>query len=186
MLLRYETADELESPDTPYVKSCLRVTKTVPYVSNKSIPDTVFDKSDYVNVILLNFSSDLQRLYRLRLCYSRDRAYLRTNSGPRGTGCGRWTEGQHSLYTSDPCPQAIHTPIPTHSFLKRIHVLGCSHGSSCNHSVPLFQVRQYVYSVNGVNVLREDHHKVAQRIMGSDKDYINICVMSHKRDIKDK
>ena len=77
-------------------------------------------------------------------------------------------------------------PIPTHSFLKRIQVLGCSHGSSYNHSVPLFQVRQYVYSVNGVNVLREDHHKVAQRIMGSDKDYINICVMSHKRDIKDK
>lgn len=28
VLLRYETADELESPDTPYVKSCLRVTNS--------------------------------------------------------------------------------------------------------------------------------------------------------------
>lgn len=25
VLLRYETADDLESPDTPYVRSCLRV-----------------------------------------------------------------------------------------------------------------------------------------------------------------
>lgn len=50
----------------------------------------------------------------------------------------------------------------------------------------LFQVRQYIYSVNGENVLREDHHTVAQRIMGSNRDYINICVMSHKRELKEK
>lgn len=50
----------------------------------------------------------------------------------------------------------------------------------------LFQVRQYIYSVNGENVLREDHHTVAQRIMGSNRDYINLCVMSHKRELKEK
>lgn len=50
----------------------------------------------------------------------------------------------------------------------------------------LFQVRQYIYSVNGENVLREDHHTVAQRIMGSNRDYINLCVMFHKRELKEK
>ena len=76
------------------------------------------DKSDYVNVILLNFSPDLQRLHWLRLCYSRDRAYLRTNSGPRGTGCGRWTEGQHRFTHQTPVPRPHTHPYQHIPFLK--------------------------------------------------------------------
>lgn len=181
MLLRYETADELESPDTPYVKSCLRVTKTVPYHSGYSLRWIGLCKCNTFEL----FSRSSATLSATALLFAGSGLPTYKQWTPRDRlRTLDWRSAQ--IYTSDPCPQATYTPIPTHSFLKRIQVLGCSHGSSCNHSVPLFQVRQYVYSVNGVNVLREDHHKVAQRIMGSDKDYINICVMSHKRDIKDK
>ncbi|XP_048760049.1 DEP domain-containing mTOR-interacting protein-like isoform X2 [Ostrea edulis] len=103
VLLRYETADELESPDTPYIKSCVRIFS---------------DSVGYGFVI-------------------------------RGIG-----------------PTYVQTVDPE--------------GPAADAGL---KVRQYVYSVNGVNVLREDHHSVAQRIINSERDYINICVMSHKRDM---
>ncbi|XP_062578609.1 DEP domain-containing mTOR-interacting protein-like [Saccostrea cucullata] len=106
VLLRYETADELESPDTPYVKSCLRIFS---------------DSVGYGFVI-------------------------------RGIG-----------------PTYVQTVDPE--------------GPAADAGL---KVRQYIYSVNGVNVLREDHHSVAKRIIESGRDYINMCVMSHKRDNKDK
>lgn len=106
VLLRYETADDLESPDTPYVRSCLRIFS---------------DSVGYGFVI-------------------------------RGIG-----------------PTYIQTVDPE--------------GPAADAGL---KVRQYIYSVNGENVLREDHHTVAQRIMGSNRDYINICVMSHKRELKEK
>lgn len=106
VLLRYETADDLESPDTPYVRSCLRIFS---------------DSVGYGFVI-------------------------------RGIG-----------------PTYVQTVDPE--------------GPAADAGL---KVRQYIYSVNGENVLREDHHTVAQRIMGSNRDYINICVMSHKRELKEK
>lgn len=106
VLLRYETADDLESPDTPYVRSCLRIFS---------------DSVGYGFVI-------------------------------RGIG-----------------PTYVQTVDPE--------------GPAADAGL---KVRQYIYSVNGENVLREDHHTVAQRIMGSNRDYINLCVMSHKRELKEK
>lgn len=106
VLLRYETADDLESPDTPYIRSCLRIFS---------------DSVGYGFVI-------------------------------RGIG-----------------PTYVQTVDPE--------------GPAADAGL---KVRQYIYSVNGENVLREDHHTVAQRIMGSNRDYINICVMSHKRELKEK
>lgn len=106
VLLRYETADDLESPDTPYIRSCLRIFS---------------DSVGYGFVI-------------------------------RGIG-----------------PTYVQTVDPE--------------GPAADAGL---KVRQYIYSVNGENVLREDHHTVAQRIMGSNRDYINLCVMSHKRELKEK
>lgn len=106
VLLRYETADDLESPDTPYVRSCLRIFS---------------DSVGYGFVI-------------------------------RGIG-----------------PTYVQTVDPE--------------GPAADAGL---KVRQYIYSVNGENVLREDHHTVAQMIMGSNRDYINLCVMSHKRELKEK
>lgn len=106
VLLRYETADDLESPDTPFIRSCLRIFS---------------DSVGYGFVI-------------------------------RGIG-----------------PTYVQTVDPE--------------GPAADAGL---KVRQYIYSVNGENVLREDHHTVAQRIMGSNRDYINICVMSHKRELKEK
>lgn len=106
VLLRYETADDLESPDSPYIRSCLRIFS---------------DSVGYGFVI-------------------------------RGIG-----------------PTYVQTVDPE--------------GPAADAGL---KVRQYIYSVNGENVLREDHHTVAQRIMGSNRDYINICVMSHKRELKEK
>lgn len=106
VLLRYETADDLESPDTPFIRSCLRIFS---------------DSVGYGFVI-------------------------------RGIG-----------------PTYVQTVDPE--------------GPAADAGL---KVRQYIYSVNGENVLREDHHTVAQRIMGSNRDYINLCVMSHKRELKEK
>lgn len=106
VLLRYETADDLESPDTPYIRSCLRIFS---------------DSVGYGFVI-------------------------------RGIG-----------------PTYVQTVDPE--------------GPAADAGL---KVRQYIYSVNGENVLREDHHTVAQMIMGSNRDYINLCVMSHKRELKEK
>ena len=43
------------------------------------------------------------------------------------------------------------------------------------------QVRQYIHSVNGVNVLRNNHKEVARKIMDIEQ-YLNLSVMVHKRD----
>ena len=43
------------------------------------------------------------------------------------------------------------------------------------------KVRQYIHSVNGVNVLRNNHKEVARKIMDIEQ-YLNLSVMVHKRD----
>jgi len=47
--------------------------------------------------------------------------------------------------------------------------------------IDIFQVRQYIYSVNGVNVLRQDHKSVAKAVM-LNESILNIVVLSQKRD----
>ncbi|KAK3089227.1 hypothetical protein FSP39_001915 [Pinctada imbricata] len=101
VLLRRVTPDELEAPDTPYVKTCHRV----------------FDD-------------------------------------PVGYGFVVRGEGPAYIQTIDPSGPAAAAGL---------------------------KVRQYVYSVNGENVLRRDHRSVARLIMRS-SPYVNICVMTHKRD----
>jgi hypothetical protein len=44
-----------------------------------------------------------------------------------------------------------------------------------------FQVRQYIYSVNGVYVLRSDHKTVGKLIMQS-VSHVTLVIMTHKRD----
>ncbi|KAJ8306032.1 hypothetical protein KUTeg_016577 [Tegillarca granosa] len=45
-----------------------------------------------------------------------------------------------------------------------------------------FKVRQYIYSVDGINVLRCNHKTVAKLIL-NDNPYSNLVVMTHKRDV---
>ncbi|XP_041357478.1 DEP domain-containing mTOR-interacting protein-like [Gigantopelta aegis] len=43
------------------------------------------------------------------------------------------------------------------------------------------KVRQYLHSVNGVNVLRKDHRTVAKMII-ENPGFVNLVIMTHKRD----
>ncbi|OWF38113.1 DEP domain-containing mTOR-interacting protein-like [Mizuhopecten yessoensis] len=101
VMLRQATADELESPDTPYVKQRMRI-----------ISDSV------------------------------------------GYGVVLRGEGPTYVQTVDPTGPAALAGL---------------------------KVRQYVYAVNGVNVLRKNHKDVGQTIM-SNENVLDITVLTHKRD----
>ena len=49
------------------------------------------------------------------------------------------------------------------------------------HIIIFFQVRQYIHSVNGHYVLRDDHKSVGKLIMQS-HSHVTLTVMIHTRD----
>ncbi|KAK3595271.1 hypothetical protein CHS0354_010878 [Potamilus streckersoni] len=100
VLLRYATVEELESPDTPYVKQSIKI-----------------------------------------------------SSDPVGFGF------------------VIRGNSPT--YVQTIDPLGPA-------AVAGLKVRQYIYSVNGINVLYMNHKEVAKMMMKS-RSYVNLVVMTHKR-----